>query len=89
MRKISLMIIFSLMALPCIAAPESKNEGKKIVKWVDSKGVTQYGDKLPASEAGRSNAEMNTQGMVIKRNVITNKSARFTRPAKIGAGTQR
>jgi hypothetical protein len=75
MRKISLMIIFSLMAIPCIAAPESKNEGKKIVKWVDSKGVTQYGDKLPASEAGRSNAEMNTQGMVIKRNVITNKSA--------------
>jgi hypothetical protein len=75
MRKISLIIIFSLMAMPCIAAPEGKNEGKKIVKWVDSKGVTQYGDKLPASEAGRNNAEMNTQGMVIKRNVITNKSA--------------
>jgi hypothetical protein len=75
MQKISLIIIFSLLALPCVAAPESKNEGKKIVKWVDSNGVTQYGDKLPASEAGRSNAEMNTQGMVIKRNVIINKSA--------------
>ena len=75
MRKISLMIIFSLMAMPCIAAPEGKSEGKKIVKWVDSKGVTQYGDKLPASEAGRNNAEMNTQGMVVKRNVTTNKSA--------------
>lgn len=49
-------------------------EGKKIVKWVDSKGVTQYGDKLPASEAGRNNAEMNTQGMVVKKNVTTNKS---------------
>lgn len=75
MRKISLMIIFSLLAMPCIAAPEGKSEGKKIVKWVDSKGVTQYGDKLPASEAGRNNAEMNTQGMVVKRNVTTNKSA--------------
>jgi hypothetical protein len=74
MRKISLMIIFSLMAMPCIAAPEGKIEGKKIVKWVDSKGVTQYGDKLPASEAGRNNAEMNTQGMVVKKNVTTNKS---------------
>lgn len=49
-------------------------EDKKIVKWVDSKGVTQYGDKLPASEAGRNNAEMNTQGMVIKKNVTINKS---------------
>lgn len=49
-------------------------EGNKIVKWVDSKGVTQYGDKLPASEAGRNNAEMNTQGMVVKKNVIMNKS---------------
>ena len=70
MRKISLMIIFSLLAMPCIA----ETEGKKIVKWVDSKGVTQYGDKLPASEAGRNNAEMNTQGMVVKKNVA-NKSA--------------
>lgn len=48
-------------------------EGKKIVKWVDSKGVTQYGDKLPASDAGRNNSEMNTQGMVVKKNVTTNK----------------
>lgn len=49
-------------------------EGKKIVKWVDNKGVTQYGDKLPASEAGRNNAEMNAQGMVVKKNVATNNS---------------
>jgi hypothetical protein len=49
-------------------------EGKKIVKWVDNKGVTQYGDKLPASEAGRNNAEMNAQGMVVKKNVTTNNS---------------
>lgn len=65
-----MMMIFGLLVMSNIAAAE----GKKIVKWVDSKGVTQYGDKLPASEAGRNNAEMNTQGMVVKKNVTTNKS---------------
>ena len=40
-----------------------------IVKWVDSKGVTHYGDKLPAQEAGRNSAEINKQGIVVKRNV--------------------
>ena len=45
-------------------------DGKKIVKWVDSKGVTHYGDKLPAQEAGRKNAEMNAQGMVLKQNNV-------------------
>jgi hypothetical protein len=70
MHKISLMIIFSLLIVSNMAVAE----GKKIVKWVDSKGVTQYGDKLPASEAGRNNAEMNAQGMVVKKNVTTNNS---------------
>ena len=58
-------------------------EGKKIVKWVDSKGVTQYGDKLPASDAGRNNSEMNTQGMVVKKNVTTNKSANLQDQQKL------
>ncbi len=83
MQKISLMIIFSLLTISNIAAAESKNEGKKIVKWVDSKGVTQYGDKLPASEAGRNNAEMNTQGMVVKKNVSMNKSANLQDQQKL------
>jgi hypothetical protein len=70
MHKITLMIIFSLLITSNMAVAE----GKKIVKWVDNKGVTQYGDKLPASEAGRNNAEMNAQGMVVKKNVTTNNS---------------
>ena len=72
MQKISMLIIFSLLAMSNMAAAE----GKKIVKWVDSKGVTQYGDKMPASDAGRNNSEMNTQGMVIKKNITTNNSIR-------------
>ena len=64
------ILLVSLSAMSNTAVADSK----KIVKWVDSKGVTQYGDKLPASDAGRNNAEMNTQGMVVKKNIAADKS---------------
>ena len=40
----------------------------KILKWVDSKGVTHYGDKLPPHEAGRDNSVLSDQGIVVKKN---------------------
>ena len=40
----------------------------KIVKWVDSKGVTHYGDRPPSFAESKSNVEMNKQGMVTKKN---------------------
>ena len=64
------ILLVSLLVMSNTAMADSK----KIVKWVDSKGVTQYGDKLPASDAGRNNAEMNTQGMVVKKNIAADKS---------------
>lgn len=64
------ILLVSLVAMSNPAMADSK----KIVKWVDSKGVTQYGDKMPASDAGRNNAEMNTQGMVVKKNIAADKS---------------
>jgi hypothetical protein len=80
MQKITFILIASLLAVPNIASAANKNEavpsasgGKKIVKWVDSKGVTQYGDKLPAQDAGRNNSEMNSQGIVLKQNNAANK----------------
>lgn len=69
MQKVSLIFLVSLLVISNIAAAD----GKKIVKWVDSKGVTQYGDKLPTSEAGRNNTEMNNQGIVVKQNNVVNK----------------
>ncbi len=42
----------------------------KIVKWVDGKGVTHYGDKPPSFEESKSNVELNKQGVVTKRNAI-------------------
>jgi Domain of unknown function (DUF4124) len=61
-------IIILLAAAVFTLSGNAFADGKKIVKWVDNKGVTHYGDKLPAQEAGRKNAEMNGQGMVLKQN---------------------
>ncbi len=44
--------------------------GGKIHKWVDEKGVTHYGDKMPAKDVHRDNAILNNQGVVIRRNQL-------------------
>lgn len=70
MKNLAFIFLLSMLAISNFAVAE----GKKIVKWVDSKGVTQYGDKLPASDAGRNSTEMNTQGITVKKNVAADKS---------------
>lgn len=40
----------------------------KIVKWVDEKGVTHYGDQLPSQYAGHSNSEISRRGIILKQN---------------------
>ncbi len=70
MRILILTLLGFLLSMPVLAAgPENTGNSKRIVKWVDSQGVTHYGDKLPAQEAGRSNSELTTQGVVVKQNV--------------------
>jgi Domain of unknown function (DUF4124) len=54
--------LFAAFIFCCAANAEG------IVKWKDSNGVTHYGDKLPAQEAGRTNTVLNKQGMTIKTN---------------------
>ena len=66
-------IISIFAAIILVLSGTANADGTKIVKWVDSSGVTHYGDKLPAQEAGRNNSEMNNQGIVVKQNVISNK----------------
>lgn len=72
MKKIIFIFLlnagFSLLSFSALA------ETGKIVKWKDSNGVTHYGDKLPSQEAGRSNTELRNNGMVIKQNIIVDKS---------------
>jgi Domain of unknown function (DUF4124) len=65
MQKIIINLFLSLLLLPLMASAD----GSKIVKWVDSNGVTHYGDKLPPQEAGRNNVEMSSKGTVVKKNI--------------------
>jgi len=49
------------------AAEPAKSSNTKIIKWVDDKGVTHYGDTLPAQFANK-NSVINSQGITIQRN---------------------
>ena len=60
-------LIFIIISSTLLSAPLAYADGK-IVKWVDSKGVTHYGDRPPSFEESKSNVEMNKQGMVTKKN---------------------
>jgi hypothetical protein len=74
LRLISLI----LAALSCslianlVSAADNKQSSGKILKWVDEKGVTHYGDTVPAQYSNRDSTEMNKQGVVIKRNHVIN-----------------
>lgn len=62
---------FALSLLPLwLAMGEACAEGGRIVKWVDEKGVTHYGDVVPPQYSNRDSTVINRQGMVIKRNQI-------------------
>ena len=43
-------------------------DGTGIVKWKDDKGVTHYGDKIPAQFSNTENSIINKQGITVKRN---------------------
>lgn len=63
----SLLVL--LMSMQVLADPSSKPSNNKIVKWVDSKGVTHYGDVPPPEYAG-TNTVISTHGVVLKRNEV-------------------
>ena len=71
MKNLTLIVCTCLSLITFNASAE----GKKIVKWVDSSGVTHYGDKLPSQESGRSNVEMSNRGIILKKNVVLNQQA--------------
>ena len=63
MNKLIWILIATLLLSMQLAHADAK-----IVKWVDNKGVTHYGDRPPSFEESKSNVEMNKQGMVTKKN---------------------
>ena len=67
-RSALLALFFSGLFLLITNTNHAYAEANKIIKWKDANGVTHYGDKLPAQEAGRGNSVLNRQGTVIKQN---------------------
>lgn len=73
---------FVLLALTPLSAQAETN---KIVKWKDANGVTHYGDKLPAQDAGRGNSVLNKQGTVVKTYESFNPNANTQEIEKVSA----
>jgi hypothetical protein len=42
-----------------------------LVKWVDEKGVTHYGDSIPPEYANRGSSQLSSQGIVVKKTEAT------------------
>jgi Domain of unknown function (DUF4124) len=71
MRKaISFLAVLSglLVAVAAQAqAPASGSQGKQTYKWVDEKGVTHYGDSVPAEYSQREQRVLNEQGLEVQK----------------------
>lgn len=57
-----------LLILMVFAQHTHAEEAKRIVKWKDDKGITHYGDSIPAQYSNRENSLINQQGITVKRN---------------------
>jgi hypothetical protein len=68
--KVELLSFYSLILLILMAFAQNAyaEEAKRIVKWKDDKGVTHYGDSIPAQYSNRENSLINQQGITVKRN---------------------
>lgn len=67
-----LLRLLQIAALTLLFVTAVQAGGTRIHKWVDDQGVTHYGDKMPARDAHRDNSVLNKQGVVVKRNQISN-----------------
>ncbi|HEX5539815.1 MAG TPA: DUF4124 domain-containing protein [Methylophilaceae bacterium] len=67
-------ILLMLHGLRAEAADKGKPATGTIIKWVDEKGVTHYGDSLPAQYSGHDNSVINSQGVLLRRNQPTHTS---------------
>ena len=73
MKKSALISILIALSLAMItthphAEGAQTQAPKKIVKWKDDKGIIHYGDALPPQEAGRGNAVLSKDGVVVRKN---------------------
>ena len=67
LNLVSCALLLSLLFLLTLFPMHAHSAGK-IVKWKDDKGVTHYGDSVPAQYANSENSEISKQGITVKRN---------------------
>ena len=63
-KKFKIVVLSTCLLMAC---NNLHAESKKIVKWVDSNGVTHYGDKMPAQEADKKSSILTKDGVTIKK----------------------
>jgi len=69
MRLKNVAWILCAVALLALGSPAgaATGNGRTLYKWVDEKGVTHYGDRIPPEYAGQEQHIMNSQGIEINR----------------------
>jgi predicted transglutaminase-like cysteine proteinase len=67
-RSLPFLVVLSGLVLAAAAhAQKSQQSGKQTYKWVDEKGVTHYGDSVPAEFSQREQRVLNDQGLEIQK----------------------
>ncbi len=89
-----LLAALALAANPVLAAQKNAappSKGGSIVKWVDEKGITHYGDSIPTQYSGRDSSTLDRQGRVVKRNSAADSQANkaVAEEAKVSVEQQR
>ena len=65
MNKVSWILCFSALMAGAAVAGGAPGNGRVLYKWVDSQGVTHYGDRVPPEYAGQEQHMINGQGVEI------------------------
>ena len=67
MRKATIFIGAVLASFVLATAAQAQGASKQTYKWVDDKGVTHYGDSVPAEYSQREQAVLNSQGVEVQK----------------------
>jgi hypothetical protein len=64
-RHLFIATAISIALLP-LGAIGAQSSSKKSYRWVDSKGVTHYGDSVPPEYSAQGRSELNSQGVPVR-----------------------
>lgn len=83
LSSLVMLLVICTYSHSAFSANQTSSASKKIVKWKDEKGMTHYGDSVPAQYANRANSEMSRQGITVKQNKPIDAEAQAADAAKL------